>query len=95
MRSKTGSAGNGGGSANSPRCFARAAQGTQGRVFDGGFIVVRQGQFNQAEEVLKHFWIALYRRLPIFINASLQLRLGSGKLVGVRGGAVVVVCVSP
>jgi hypothetical protein len=72
MSGEAGSAGHGSGGTNTPRSFARAAvKGAEGRVLDGLFVVVGKGQFNQAVEVLKHFWVALYRRLPIFVDASL------------------------
>jgi hypothetical protein len=95
MGSEARSAGHGsGGTSNTPRSFARpAVEGTEGRVFDGLLVVVGQGQFNQAVEVLEHFWVALYRRLPIFVDASLQLRLGGSKLIRMRLGMVVMVCV--
>ncbi len=71
-----------------------AVEGAQGRVFDGGFVVVRQGQLDQAVEVLEHFGIPLDGGLPVLVNAALQLRLGGGNLVGVRRCVVVVVGVS-
>jgi hypothetical protein len=95
MGGEAGSAGHGGsGGTNTPRPLARpAVEGTERRVLDGLLVVVGQGQFNKAVKVLEHFRVALYRGLPIFVDASLQLRLGGGKLVRVRLGMVIMVCV--
>lgn len=81
-------AGHGGGGAGAAP-LARAAEGAEGRVLDGGLVVVGQGQLNQAVEVLEHLWIALDRRLPILVDAPFQLRLGVGDLARVRRLSVV------
>jgi hypothetical protein len=91
--SEAGAAGHRGGGADTAGSLAGPAQGAEGRVLDGGLVVVGQGQLDQAVEVFEDFWVALDRRLPVFVDAALQLGLGGGELVGVRCRVVVVVCV--
>jgi hypothetical protein len=74
--------------------FAGPAESTQGWVFDGGLIVVRQGQLHEAVKILEHFRIPLDGCLPILVDATLQLRLRRGDLVRVRWCVVIVVGVS-
>lgn len=89
-----------GAAGNGPRAhlpsagLAGAVEGAQGRVLDGGFVVVGEGQLNEAVKVLEHFGVALDRRLPVLIDAALELGLGSRNLVGVGWCVVVVVGVS-
>ena len=93
MRCEAGPAGDGGGGADAARTLARAIESAEGRVLDGGLVVVGQGQFDQAVEVLEHLGIALDRGLPVLVDAPFQLRLGGLKLVRMRLRTVVVVCV--
>jgi hypothetical protein len=69
--------------------LAGPAEGAEGRVLDGGLVVVGQAQLDQAVEVLEHLWVALDRGLPVFVDASLQLRLGGSDLIRVRWRMVV------
>lgn len=90
---EAGPAGYGGRGADAARALAGAVEGAEGRVLDGGLVVVGQGQLDEAVEVLEHLGIALDRGLPVLVDAPLQLRLGGGDLVGMRLRTVVVVCV--
>lgn len=77
---------NGGAAATAapPPGLPRAAQRAQGRVLDGRLLVVRQGQLDEAVEVLEHLRIPLHRGLPVLVDAALQLGLGGGDVVRVR-----------
>lgn len=92
--SDAGAAGNGPRTHLPSAGLAGAVESAQGRVLDGGFVVVGKGQLNEAVKVLEHFGVTLDRRLPVFIDAALELGLGSGNLVGVGWCVVVVVGVS-
>ncbi len=88
---EAGSAGDGGrGAADAARALAGAVEGAEGRVLDGGFVVVREGEFDQAVEVLEDFGVALDGGLPVLVDAALELGLGVGQLGGVGLGAVIV-----
>jgi hypothetical protein len=89
--SYTGPTGDGARAVAAPRSLAGAAKRAQWRVFDGGFVVIRQCQLDQAVEVLEHFWIPLHRGLPILVDTTLQLRLRCRNLGWVRRGMVVMV----
>jgi hypothetical protein len=71
--------------------LAGAAEGAQGWVLDSRLVVVRQGQLDEAVKILEHFRVPLHGRLPVLVDATLQLRLRGGDLVGVRRCVVVVV----
>jgi hypothetical protein len=73
-----------------PARLPRAAQRTKGRVLDGRLVVVGQGQLDEAVEVLEHLRVPLDRGLPVLVDAALQLGLGGGDLVRVRGRVEVV-----
>jgi hypothetical protein len=81
-----------GGRAGTARPFTRPAEGAEGRILDGGLVVVGQGQFNQAVKVLEYLRVALYRRSPVFIDAPLERCLCDGELIGVRWLLGKVVC---
>lgn len=72
------------------RGFSTTAHGAQRRVFDGRVILGREGEFDEAEEVLEHFRVPLDAALPVFVDSSLECLLGLGDLTRVRRGAVVV-----
>jgi len=71
--------------------LAGAAEGAQGWILDGRLIVVRQGQLHEAVEVFKNLWVPLHGRLPVLVDAALQLCLRSGDLVGMRRCVVIVI----
>jgi len=58
-------------------------------VAHSGVVIRREGQVNQAEEVLQHFGIPVYARLPVLVNSSLQASLSIGYCLWVRWHAVV------
>ena len=74
--------------------LARAVEGAQGRVLDGRFVVVGQGEFDEAVKVLEHFRVALDGGLPVLVDAALQLGLSGGNLVGMGWCVIVMIGVS-
>ncbi len=81
------------GSADAARRPAGPIEGAQGRVLDDGLVVVGQCQFHEAVKVLEDLRVTLDRGLPVFVDASLQHGLGLGKLLRMRRGVKIMVCV--
>jgi len=80
-----------------PRRLPGAVQGTERRVSHGRLVVVREGQLDQAVEVLEHLGVPLDGCLPVLVDSSLQGSLRRGDLVGMWRCVVVVVgmCCDP
>jgi len=68
-----------------------ATEGAQGRILDSGLVVVRQGELDEAVEVLENLGVPLHGCLPVLVDAALQLCLRGGDFIGVRWCVIVVV----
>ena len=94
MRRETRSTCYGRWSSSTPLSFAGTAERAEGRILDCGFVVIRKSKFNEAVEIFENFGITLHRCLPVLVDTTFQLSLGSRNLIRMRRCVIIMIGMS-